>query len=132
MDLKPREGLKEMKQKTALMLLILTFSLNLTAHADDYPSSAGRKLGRGLANTAFGWTEVLKSQENISDDYGIAAGVLWGTLDGLGNTVKRTAAGIFETVTFPITTVRDNSPLLGPEFPLSNDRAGERPKDYTF
>ena len=121
-----------MRRKIILISSIMALFLSLTAEAADYPTSAGRKLGRGLANTAFGWTEVLKSQEKISDDHGIVAGLLWGTLDGLGNTVKRTGAGIFETVTFPIQTVRDNDPVLGPEFPLSNDQAGYRPKDYSF
>ncbi len=119
-------------KRGAILMLILTALSAGTARADDYLEGSGRKLGRGLANTTLGWTEVFKSQERIADERGPIAGLFWGTVDGLGNGIKRTAAGVYETATFPIKTSANTDPVLEPEFPIESDHAGYRPKDYTF
>ena len=101
--------------------------------AEDYPAYTGRKLGRGLTNAAFGWTEVLSREEKTLDEHGPTAAIFWGPLDGLGNAVKRTAEGVFETLTFPFKTSADADPALQPEFGgIDKEKAGYRPKDYTF
>jgi len=121
-----------MKRSTLLILGLLILSCSAPAFAEDYPAYAGHKLGRGLANTALGWTDIFVSQEKIGDARGPVPGLFWGTIDGLGNAVKRTATGIYETATFPIKTSENADPVIQPEFPIESDHAGYRPKDYTF
>ena len=110
----------------------LLFLMTATAWADEYPPYASRKLGRGISNVALGWTEVLSRQSKCIEEAGVIPGTIWGTIDGVGNAVKRTAIGIFETATFPIKTSDNADAYMEPEFPLSQDRAGYRPKDYSF
>ena len=121
-----------MKHGISFILGIMLVFLSASVYAEDYPTYTGKKLGRGLANTAFGWTEALGRQEKIADEHGIVEGIFWGTLDGVGNAVKRTGIGLYEVATFPIKTSENANALMEPEFPSINDRAGYRPKDYTF
>ena len=87
----------------------------------DYGSGATRKLGRGLANTGLGWTEVFKGMEDVHKESGFWAGATWGPFYGAANALKRTGAGIYETVTFPFAGPNRFDPILEPEFPLTTD-----------
>lgn len=119
--------------KKRMMALVLTFGLAaVPAMAEDYPTYAGKKLGRGLANTAFGWSELPARQARAYDEHGLGASLTWGLLDGLGNAVKRTGIGIYEMATFPVKTSDNADTLMEPEWALGTDRAGYRPKDHKF
>ena len=108
-------------------------SLRAAEPMGQFEAEMSGKLTRGAVNILFGWTELLRSEEKIGDEHGAAAAVIWGPLDGIGNTVKRTAVGIYETATFPIKTSQNADPIIQPEFgALESDRAGYRPKDYKF
>ena len=87
----------------------------------DYASGATRKLGRGLANTGLGWTEVFKGMQDVSSENGFWAGATWGPIYGTLNAVRRTAVGVFETATFPIKGPNQFDPVLEPEFPPLSD-----------
>jgi len=87
----------------------------------DYSSGASRKLGRGLANTGLGWTEIFKGMEDVQEESGFWAGATWGPLYGTVNAVKRTGVGLYETVTFPFAGPNRFDPVLEPEFPLGGD-----------
>ena len=104
------------------------------SRAEDYPTYAGRKLGRGLSNTALGSTEFFKSIEKTGEEHGAVAALFWGPLDGIGNMVKRTGIGLYEVATFPIKTSENADPLVETEFVATSDtnKPGYRPKDYTF
>ena len=122
-----------MKRYHILITGLMVFLFTATAWADDYPTYAGRKLGRGVTNVLLGWTEILRSEERVSDQHGPVAALFWGPLDGIGNAIKRTAVGVYETATFPMKTSTNADPILEPEFgAVNHDRAGYRPKDYSF
>lgn len=87
-------------------------------YADDYASLTGRKLGRGVSNTAFGWVELPGGIEEIGKQHGVGAAATWGVLHGAGRAVQRTAIGIFEVLTFPFGTPENFEPLIEPEFPF--------------
>ncbi len=117
------------------MIFVAVFfisTLAVTAQAQEYAARSAEKLGRGLADTTLGWTEVFKSQEKITDKHGLVAGIFWGTTDGLVNSVKRTATGLGEIATFGINNPESVNEDDKPEFPLTNNRAGYRPKNYEF
>ena len=76
------------------------------------------KLGRGLSNILFGWTEIP-----ITFDEKLKAGkplqYLLGVAPVIGTTraVLRTSIGVFEMVTFPYSDLEVNyEPILEPEY----------------
>ena len=88
---------------------------------NDHSAGASRKLGRGLANTGLGWTEIFKGIEDVQGESGFWAGATWGPLYGAVNAVKRTGIGLYETATFPFAGPNRFDPVLEPEFPMSSD-----------
>lgn len=88
----------------------------------NYPTAAGRKLGRGVANLAFGWIDIFKGISDVAAENNTIAAMTWGPIYGLGKAVVRTAAGAYEIVTFPIPVPPDFEPLVQPEFVLDNKK----------
>lgn len=90
--------------------------------ADELPKP-GRKLGRGLANLTTSPFEVLRGMETVGDKHGPVAGVTWGLLQGVGQTVRRTAVGVYEVLSFPFPhTEVGYDPLVYPEFVIEDTR----------
>ncbi|MBI4358625.1 MAG: exosortase system-associated protein, TIGR04073 family [Candidatus Omnitrophica bacterium] len=80
-------------------------------HADSekYVEAASGKLGRGVANAAFGWVELFR-QPAINEN-------AWeGVGKGLVHTIGRTGSGILEVATFIIPDAK--IPLPDPTCPL--------------
>ncbi len=75
-----------------------------------------RKLGRGLSNTLTGFVEIPKKVIMISKNDNPLMGLTWGFVKGTGVGLLRTAAGVYETVTFPIPAPADYEPIIQPEF----------------
>lgn len=75
-----------------------------------------RKLGRGLANTTTGFVEIPKKVFLISKNDNPLLGMTWGWVKGAGVGLLRTAAGVYETVTFPIPAPANYEPIIQPEF----------------
>ncbi|NQT00183.1 MAG: exosortase system-associated protein, TIGR04073 family [Candidatus Omnitrophica bacterium] len=75
-----------------------------------------RKLGRGLANAVTGVVEIPKKVILISKNDNPILGLTWGWVKGAAVALLRTAAGVYETVTFPIPAPADYEPMVNPEF----------------
>ena len=75
-----------------------------------------RKLGRGLANTLTGVVEIPKKVFMVSKEENVFMGMTWGLVKGTTVGMLRTAAGVYETVTFPIPAPADYEPIIHPEF----------------
>lgn len=88
----------------------------------DYGAGASRKLGRGLANAGLGWMEVFKGMQDVGEESGFWAGATWGPIYGTLNALRRTAAGVYETATFPVPGPNEFDPILEPEYVLPDDR----------
>ena len=86
-----------------------------TSLADD----AGRKLGRGLANTFFGIAEIPIQIQKTMDQEGSGAAATYGVVKGLGHFFMREGVGIYEILTFPIPFPRYYEPIIEPEFLLN-------------
>jgi putative exosortase-associated protein (TIGR04073 family) len=88
--------------------LLIGLAAFVRADIHDPPSNAHgptRKLGRGISNLLFGWAEVPYEIATVNSYEGNnAIGV--GVVRGVGRTVQRTAAGLFEIMTFPFPIVR--------------------------
>ena len=98
------------------------YSDAVDASRKDYGAGMSRKLGRGVANTGLGWVEVFKGMQDVGHENGFWAGATWGPIYGTVNAVRRTAVGVYETVTFPLQNQDHFEPLLEPEFVLTDNR----------
>ena len=89
----------------------LLMALAVTSRADihDPPSNdygPTRKLGRGISNVLFGLAELPTTIAKINQDEGNSAAASYGVVRGVGRSVMRMQAGIFELLTFPVPVVR--------------------------
>lgn len=88
------------------------------AQPSDSPT-AFMKLTRGLINTVTGWVEIPKRVAETSQADGAFAGFTWGMLRGIGYGFVRTAAGLYELVTFPFPAPPGFEPVIQPEYVFS-------------
>ena len=65
-----------------------------------------RKLGRAVSNILYGWSELPTTVAKVNDVEGNSAAAGYGVVRGVGRSVMRMQAGIFELLTFPIPVVR--------------------------
>jgi len=72
--------------------------------ASDYGPT--RKLGRGIANIAFGSSELLVCMEEVNDSDGNAAAWSYGVVRGVGRTLARLGFGVYEVALFPFPTYK--------------------------
>ena len=102
------------------ILKVLLVCLVITAMATQcYAQDPAKKLGRGLANILTGWVELPKNIYDTSVEENILSGLTMGLAKGVGMTIVRTGAGVYETVTFPFPIPEDYQPVLEPEFVFS-------------
>jgi len=84
--------------------------------ADIHAAGAGKKLIRGVVNIITGWVEIPKRARQTMEDQGAMSGLTWGLLRGLGYGFVRTAAGLYETFTFPFPAPPGYESVIQPEY----------------
>jgi putative exosortase-associated protein (TIGR04073 family) len=97
------------------IVMVMVLALATVSYAQD----PAKKLGRGLANILTGWIELPKNICDTSVEDNPLAGLTIGLAKGIGMTIVRTGAGIYEVVTFPFPIPEDYGPVLEPEFVFS-------------
>ncbi len=70
--------------------------------ASDYGPT--RKLGRGISNIAFGYTELTESFASVNYAEGNSAAFGYGLVRGVGRSFARLGFGVYETLLFPFPT----------------------------
>jgi putative exosortase-associated protein (TIGR04073 family) len=94
----------------ALIALTLAIGASMAfADIQSPPSSEygpTRKLGRGLANIAFGSSELITSWTEVNYSDGNSAMWSYGIVRGTGRTLARLGYGVYEVVLFPFPTYR--------------------------
>lgn len=88
----------------AMIAFVAVFCAGSASAAENEPSWFTRpvtKLGRGIANVAFGVLELPMQWTIVSREDGGIAGLTYGTLKGVGHFIARVGVGIVEIVTFP-------------------------------
>ncbi len=96
-------------KKLLTAALLLSFVAVCRADIHDPPSNAQgptRKLGRGISNLLFGISELPTTIAKVNDTEGNSAAAGYGVVRGVGRSVLRMQAGIFEMLTFPFPAVR--------------------------
>ena len=79
-----------------------------------------RKLGRGLVNAGFCWTEIVYQPYYLIaiENQRWPSGILAGVVRGVGFTVLRLFTGVYEVATFPFALPENYKPIVQPEYPL--------------
>ena len=94
-----------------LLVAAILLALSGLARADihDPPSNQygpTRKLGRAVSNILYGWSELPTTIAKVNETEGNSAAAGYGVVRGVGRSVMRLQAGIFELLTWPIPVVR--------------------------
>jgi putative exosortase-associated protein (TIGR04073 family) len=125
------------KMKRVLPLLLVTM-LSGAALADIHdPPMADqgptRKLGRGLSNIMFGFTEVPTTIAVINEREGNSAALSYGVVRGFGRFFYRFGKGVYEVVTHPFPTYKDSyRPPYRSNIPWINGGLTEFPPELGF
>ena len=96
-----------------LACFILFFSFNC------YAQHPGRKLGRAVTNILTGWVELPKNIYETKVEEDMFAALTMGIAKGVGMTIVRIGAGVYELITFPFPIPEHYQPILEPEFIFS-------------
>ena len=89
--------------KLVLPILLLATVLSPAMAVEELDSSGPlTKLGRGIANVAFGPLELLKQPYDINQNMGAIPALTYGVLRGVCFTIARVAVGVTDIVTFPM------------------------------
>jgi len=105
--------------KISVVLLATLAILNIASPS--FAQDATKKLGRGLVNILTGWIELPRNIYKTSVESNPLTGITVGLAKGLGMTVVRTGAGIYETATFPFPLPQEYKPILEPEYVLDKN-----------
>jgi len=106
-----------MKAKLIIILLIFVIFASFSDFA--YAENALVKLGRGVVNTATGWLEIPQKIYATSRDKNVLVGITVGTAKGVGWSIMRTAAGIYDIVTFPFPIPKSYESVIDPAYVFS-------------
>lgn len=122
----------------ALLCPLLTIMLATAAFADIQAPPASdygptRKLARGLANIAFGVTEIPHQLDVSNGLEGNATGFSLGFIRGTGRMLARLGFGIYEVVLFPFPTHnRGYYPPYQSDIPWIHSGFSEFPPELGF
>lgn len=105
-----------MKNSLKVIIIFVAVLMILNIASAGYAQDMGKKLFRGVINIASGWVELPKNVYVIGMEQNFASGMVIGVPKGILMAVVRTAAGIYDTLTFPIAFPKDYKPVLKPEF----------------
>lgn len=81
-----------------LIFAMVTVSVNVCAET----SGPLEKLGRGVANIAFGPLEILIRPYDVNQDKGAIPALTYGVFKGIAFVVAREVIGVVDIITFPM------------------------------
>ncbi len=118
-----------------LLVALFLFGFALTSWADiqdppvaDYGPT--RKLGRGLSNLVFGWTEIPVTIAKINNDEGNSAAAGYGVIRGTGRAFARVGVGFYEALLWPIPVYKGTYlPVLRSDIPWIHRGYAEFPPE---
>ena len=100
-----------MHMKTFLTLAFTVgFAAVVCADIQDPPANdhgPTRKLGRGLSNVVFGWSELPVTVATINEREGNSAAAGYGIVRGVGRSFARFGVGLYELLLFPFPVNHD-------------------------
>lgn len=106
------------------LIICLAIFMVIGLATSSYAQDPAKKLVRGVANILTGWIELPKNIYDTSVEDNPLSGLTIGLAKGLGMTIVRTGAGVYETVTFPFPIPECYAPVLEPEFVFKGSSCG--------
>ena len=85
---------------SAILAVMMVGAVSTQAAEDCWVMRPVEKLGRGIANVAFGPLEILMKGYDVTQEQGGIAGLTYGPLKGVCFTVAREVVGVVDIVTF--------------------------------
>jgi putative exosortase-associated protein (TIGR04073 family) len=107
--------LKQFGVGSAIVILI-SFSSGLCFGGDPMATGIQHKFFRGVSNAITGWIEIPKQLYLGTTQGPPVLGTLQGVFEGVGMSLVRTTAGLYDVATFPIPFPWDYAPLFKPEY----------------
>jgi putative exosortase-associated protein (TIGR04073 family) len=122
-----------MKRLLVLMLLVAGFAVTSWADIQAPPAAdygPTRKLGRGLSNMVFGWTEIPVTIGKINSEEGNSAAAGYGVVRGTGRAFARFGVGFYEALLWPIPVYKGSYfPVLRSDIPWIHRGYSEFPPE---
>ncbi|HEY3662484.1 MAG TPA: exosortase system-associated protein, TIGR04073 family [Chthoniobacterales bacterium] len=116
-----------------VILLSAGFAASSLADIQDPPAAdygPTRKLSRGLANMAFGWSEIPVTIGLINKEEGNAAGASYGAIKGTGRAFARFGVGFYEALLWPFPVYKGTYyPVLRSDVPWIHRGYSEFPPE---
>ncbi len=116
-----------------VLLCIVGFAVTSRADIQDPPAAdygPTRKLGRGLSNMAFGWSEIPVTIGKINSTEGNSAAAGYGVVRGTGRAFARFGVGFYEAILWPIPIYKDTYyPVLRSDIPWIHRGYSEFPPE---
>lgn len=89
--------------KPSLQLIVVLALIGMTMFASRAQAgNPAEKLGRGIANVAFGVCEVPMKMYDVTQEQGGIAGATYGPILGVGFFLARIGVGLTDIITFPV------------------------------
>ena len=79
--------------------------------------SARQKFNRGFSNVVLGWVELPGTIKEEAAASNPVQGLVVGLIKGSYRTVRRTAVGVYEIITFPAAVPAGYEKIVDPEYP---------------
>ncbi|HEY5743905.1 MAG TPA: exosortase system-associated protein, TIGR04073 family [Terrimicrobiaceae bacterium] len=125
-----------MIKAAASLLVAATVATSALADIQQPPASEygpTRKLGRGVGNVLFGYTELLDSMAAVNYADGNSASWSYGIVRGVGRSFARLGYGVYDIVTFPFPTVKGSyRPPYRSDIPWIHSGYQEFPPELGF
>lgn len=120
-------------KRLLVAFLVVGFAAISLADIQDPPSAdygPTRKLGRGLSNMLYGWTEIPVTIARINTNEGNAAAASYGVIRGTGRAFARFGVGFYEALLWPIPIYKDTyRPVLPSDIPWIHRGYAEFPPE---
>ncbi len=95
--------MKSGKKLLLATLLVFTMAGAVQCAAEEnWVMAPLEKLGRGIANVAFGPLELLMKPYDVNNEQGAIPAITYGVLKGVAFTIAREVVGVVDIVTFPV------------------------------
>ena len=120
-------------RRSLLVLFVAGFAFPCLADIQDPPAAdhgPTRKLGRGLSNMVFGWTEIPVTIAKVNSDEGNYAAAGYGVIRGTGRAFARFGVGFYEVLLWPFPIYKGTYlPILRSDVPWIHRGYSEFPPE---
>ena len=120
-------------KRSFLACFLAGFALTCFADIQDPPAAdygPTRKLGRGLSNMIFGWSEIPVTIGKVNTDEGNYAAAGYGVIRGTGRAFVRVGVGFYETLLWPFPLYKETYfPILRSDIPWIHRGYSEFPPE---